>query len=64
MQANKAHNLILLKSHLDEGSLAERLVTAYAVADGQDTTTALDGVLNARLAEVRYALEHAANKLG
>lgn len=63
MQARQAENLKLLKSHLDVDSLADRLVTKYAEADGQNVDTALDSVLEARLAEVRDAIEHASNKL-
>jgi hypothetical protein len=63
MQAEQAENLKLLKSHLDMDSLADRLVTKYAEADGQNVETALDSVLEARLAEVRDAIEHASNKL-
>ena len=63
MQARQAENLKLLKSHLDVDSLADRLVTKYAEADGQNVDTALDSVLEARLAEVRDAIKHAANKL-
>jgi hypothetical protein len=63
MQTEQAENLKLLKSHLDVDSLADRLVTKYAEADGKNVETALDGVLEARLAEVRNAIEHAANKL-
>ena len=63
MQARQAENLKLLKSHLDVDSLADRLVTKYAEADGQNVDTALDSVLEARLAEVRDAIKHASNKL-
>jgi hypothetical protein len=63
MQAEQAENLKLLRSHLDMDSLADRLVTKYAEADGQNVETALDSVLEARLAEVRDAIEHASNKL-
>jgi hypothetical protein len=63
MQTEQAENLKLLKSHLDMGSLADLLVTKYAEADGQNVDTALDSVLEARLAEVRDAIKHAANKL-
>lgn len=41
----------------------DRLVTKYAEANGQNVEMVLDGVLEARLAEVRDAIEHAANKL-
>jgi hypothetical protein len=61
MQAERAENIRLLKSHLDMDTLAARLVTKYAEADGQNVEKALDGVLEARLAEVRDAIEHAAN---
>jgi hypothetical protein len=57
-------NLELLKSHLSEGSLARRLVDAYAeAASMKDVPAALDAVLEKRLAEVRNAIEYAAAKL-
>ena len=64
MQAGHTENLKLLKSHLDKDSLADRLVTKYGEAEGQDVEAALNGVLEARLAEVGDAIKHAANKLG
>lgn len=63
MRAGHAENLELLKSRLDEGTLAHRLVTKYSEADGQEVEIALDKVLAARLEEVRNAIRHAANKL-
>jgi hypothetical protein len=59
----QAENLELLKKHLNETSLAHRLVTKYGEATEQTVNADLDSVLQARLAEVRDAIEHAANKL-
>lgn len=63
MQSGEAENLKLLSSHLTENTLAHLLVTTYGEADGKNVDVALDRVLAARLAEVRDAIEHAANKL-
>jgi hypothetical protein len=35
MQPGEEENLKLLKAHLDKDSLADRLITKYAEADGQ-----------------------------
>jgi hypothetical protein len=63
MEAGHAENLKLLKSRLEEGTLAHNLVTKYGEADGKNVESALDSVLEARLTEVRHGIEHAANKL-
>jgi hypothetical protein len=63
MQPGQAENLKLLKSHLDEGTLADRLVTKYGEADGNQVESALDSILAARLEEVRNAISDAAHKL-
>lgn len=65
MQSKELENLKLLQTHLHAASLASRLVAAYI-----DTTTpaklpaALDAVLEARLREVKNAIEHATPQLG
>jgi hypothetical protein len=53
----------LLKSHLEEGTLAHRLVTKYGETDGNRVESALDGILAVRLEEVRNAISDAAHKL-
>jgi hypothetical protein len=63
MGDGQAENYKLLKSHLDEGTLAYRLVTRYSEEDGANLDAALDSVLEDRLTEVRDAIKHAANKL-
>lgn len=65
MPNKESENLLLLRGHLVKDSLASKLVAAYEHAPTPgEVLASLDAVLNARLEEVRDAIEHGKAKLG
>jgi len=65
MPNKEAENLTLLRSHLAQDSLSSKLVAAYEQSlTPSEAQRSLDAVLNARLEEVRDAIEHGKAKLG
>ena len=56
-------NFDLLCQHLREDSLARKLVRAYWESSAHEVKSAIQGIVEARLIEVRAELDHDKNKL-